>query len=53
MPSLMAALHPAVSDALYFVLRPDGSGAHEFSNNMAAHADAAEKYRRGLRKQVR
>ena len=25
------------SDALYFVLRPDGSGGHQFSNNIAAH----------------
>jgi UPF0755 protein len=49
-PSLLAALHPAVSDDLYFVRRPDGSGAHQFSKDMAAHAAAAEKYRRGLRK---
>ncbi|MBZ5726456.1 MAG: endolytic transglycosylase MltG [Acidobacteriia bacterium] len=51
--SLEAALHPAASGALYFVLRPDGSGAHEFSNNIAAHEAATEKYRRGLRNHLR
>jgi len=45
-PSLSAALHPADSDDLYFVLRPDHSGGHQFSTNLAAHAVAAEKYRR-------
>ena len=49
-PSLMAALHPAASEDLYFVRRPDDSGAHQFSTNLAAHAAATEKYRRGLRK---
>jgi UPF0755 protein len=47
LPSIDAALRPAESSALYFVLRPDGSGAHEFSNNAAAHEVAVEKYRRG------
>ncbi|MGD0498091.1 MAG: endolytic transglycosylase MltG [Bryobacteraceae bacterium] len=42
-----AALRPAASSALYFVLRPDGSGAHEFSDNVAAHQVAVAKYRRG------
>jgi UPF0755 protein len=46
--SVTAALHPAVSDDLYFVLRPDNSGGHQFSTNLAAHAAATEKYRRGL-----
>jgi len=32
------------------VLRPDGSGGHQFSTNLAAHAAATERYRRGLRK---
>lgn len=44
--SLRAALDPAESDALFFVLRPDGSGAHQFSDNIAAHQVAAQKYRR-------
>jgi UPF0755 protein len=45
LPSLEAALQPAASDALYFVLRPDGSGAHQFSNNIADHEAATVKYR--------
>ena len=45
--SLEAALHPSQSDALYFVLRPDGSGGHQFSNNIAAHDAATAKYRSG------
>lgn len=43
--SLEAALHPADSGALYFVLRPGGSGAHQFSNNIAEHEAATAKYR--------
>jgi UPF0755 protein len=49
-PSLNAALHPAVSDDLYFVRRPDDSGSHQFSTSLAAHTVAAEKYRRALHK---
>lgn len=44
--SLQAVLHPARSEALYFVLRPDGSGGHEFSRTLAAQAKAVERYRR-------
>jgi UPF0755 protein len=47
--ALEAALHPADSEALYFVRRPDDSGAHEFSKSIAAHEAATDKYRRGLR----
>jgi UPF0755 protein len=50
MPSIMAALKPAQSKALYFVLRPDSSGAHQFSENIAAHEIAVEKFRRGVHK---
>jgi UPF0755 protein len=50
MPSLRAAIGPAATSALYFVLRPDGSGAHQFSDNLAAHQQATTKYRRGHRK---
>ena len=50
MASLQAVLEPANSDALYFVLRPDGSGSHQFSNNIAAHEAATEKYRHGLQR---
>lgn len=47
--SIQSVLHPADSRALYFVLRPDGSGAHEFSFDIAAHDAATARYRRGLK----
>src|SRR5262249_24248086 len=47
-PSLRAALAPAETDYLYFVARPDGSGRHEFSKNIATHRQAAARYRRGV-----
>ena len=46
--SQRAALAPTASEALYFVLRPDGSGAHEFSKTIAAHEAARARYRRAL-----
>ncbi len=48
--SLRAALDPADSAALYFVLRPDGSGGHQFSNTIAEHDIAVAKYHRALHK---
>jgi UPF0755 protein len=48
--SIQAVLQPAPIDAIYFVLKPDGSGSHEFNNNMAAHDAATGRYRRGLQK---
>jgi UPF0755 protein len=48
--SINAVLHPSDSDALYFVLRPDGSGGHEFSNNIAAHGAAVVRYHHGLQR---
>jgi UPF0755 protein len=48
--SLQAALHPAETGFLYFVLRPDGSGSHQFSKELAQHQRAVQEYRRGLRK---
>jgi len=48
--AIRAVLAPAESDALYFVLRPDGSGAHQFSSNMAAHQAAVALYRRAKKK---
>jgi len=51
--TLRAVVTPDVSDALYFVARPDGSGAHEFSSSMGAHESAVEKYRRGQHTQNR
>jgi UPF0755 protein len=49
LPSIRAALNPDELNALYFVARPDGSGGHEFSSDIAAHESAVEKYRRGHR----
>ena len=48
--SLRAALEPAETDYLYFVARPDGSGRHQFSRDIAAHRQAATRYRRGQAK---
>jgi len=44
--SLVAALHPADTQYLYFVLRPDGSGAHNFSKSISEHQVATAQYRR-------
>ena len=41
-PAIVAALHPAPGDALYFVSRGDGS--HEFSPTLEAHNRAVAKY---------
>jgi UPF0755 protein len=46
--SLTAVLHPAATDDLYFVARPDNSGGHQFSTSLAAHEAATERYRDGL-----
>jgi UPF0755 protein len=46
--SLRAVLEPAETDYIYFVARPDGSGRHQFSKDIAAHRQAANQYRRGL-----
>jgi UPF0755 protein len=45
MASLLATLHPPASKALYFVARGDGSS--EFSEDLAAHNRAVNKYQRG------
>lgn len=42
--SLHAALHPARSDALYFVSR--GNGTHIFSSTLEAHNRAVNRYQR-------
>ena len=49
--SLEAALAPAETDYLYFVLRPNGSGAHNFSKSMEEHLAAAAQYRRASQHQ--
>ena len=43
--SLQAALNPAATRDLYFVARGDGSS--EFSEDLAAHNRAVNKYQRG------
>ncbi|MEO7649127.1 MAG: endolytic transglycosylase MltG [Bryobacteraceae bacterium] len=48
--SLRAALQPAESDYVFFVARPDGSGRHIFSKDLAAHNQAAELYRSAIKK---
>lgn len=48
--SLKAALHPAETDYLYFVAKPDGSGQHTFTSNLEDHSIAVQEYRRGLKK---
>lgn len=45
MASVQAALHPADSDALYFVARGDGSS--QFSRSLDEHNRAVNKYQRG------
>ena len=42
--SLQAALHPALTDALYFVARGDGSS--QFSSTLAEHNRAVNRYQR-------
>ena len=51
MASLKAAMAPAATDFLYFVVRPDGSGSHQFSKELADHSRAVEQYRRGVRQE--
>jgi len=48
--SLQAVLQPADTEYLYFVARPDGSGAHNFSKDLASQQAAVAKYRRGVAK---
>ena len=43
--ALHAALHPATSQALYFVARGDGSS--QFSSNLDDHNNAVNRYQRG------
>jgi UPF0755 protein len=46
--SLQAAMHPADSDALYFVATGDGDGSHQFSATLAQHDVAVRAYLRKL-----
>jgi UPF0755 protein len=47
--SLQAALAPAETNYLYFVAKADGSGGHQFSETLAQHDLAVQKYRRATR----
>ena len=47
--SLQAALKPATTSYLYFVARPDGSGAHHFSSTRAEHEGAVTALRKAGR----
>jgi UPF0755 protein len=49
--SLLAALQPAATEAVFFVAEPGGSGRHVFSKTLAAHEQAVAKYRNGLKPQ--
>jgi UPF0755 protein len=49
--SLMAASHPAETDYLYFVLRPDGSNAHNFSKSISEHLVATAQFRRATHRE--
>jgi UPF0755 protein len=44
--ALDAALHPAKTQYFYFVVKPDGSGTHTFSETLDAHSVAVARYRR-------
>ena len=44
--ALQAALQPADTDYLYFVAKPDGSGAHHFSASLEEHEKAVLAYRK-------
>lgn len=46
--AIQAALHPAISDKLYFVARGDGSS--EFSRNLHEHNRAVAKYQKNQRR---
>jgi UPF0755 protein len=47
--SIEAALHPAETNYLYFVAKPEGGG-HQFSTTLAAHENAVHEYRKKARK---
>lgn len=48
MASLQATLHPADTDALYFVATGNGDGTHQFSATLAQHDVAVRAYLRKL-----
>ena len=42
---VVAALHPAATDYLYFVARPSAPGSHHFSATFAEHEKAVTTFR--------
>lgn len=51
--SVLAAVHPEETGALYFVATGDGSGAHYFSRTLEEHNEAVKRYLARLRSQGR
>jgi UPF0755 protein len=47
--AIKAALAPAATSYLYFVAKPDGSGGHQFSENIEAHNRAVDQYRHRMK----
>ncbi|CAG0944957.1 Endolytic murein transglycosylase [Gammaproteobacteria bacterium] len=47
--SILAAVHPDDSDALYFVASPERDGSHVFSATLREHNAAVKKYLESLR----
>jgi UPF0755 protein len=47
--SLQAALRPMETKAIFFVAEPNATGRHVFSETLADHNRAVEKYRSGLK----
>ena len=47
--SIEAALHPAETNYLFFVAKPEGGG-HNFSTDLRAHNQATKAYRKGASK---
>jgi len=50
--SVMAAVQPDETGALYFVAIGDGTGAHYFSSTLEEHNEAVKRYLARLRKQA-
>ena len=49
--SLLAAVQPADTSALYFVATGRGDGAHQFSSTLEEHNSAVQTYLERLRRQ--